>query len=260
MTLSMRVSLLGALFLMVGGGLLVVHPVTRHIPYALRVLPWVEPGWGQERRTFAAAVSATISLVRRAKVEFAAAATSGLLIILATGNFIAAMAVSCCIFASIGFVRQQHTAQTVRKQSARIASELPAIAEYLALCSSAGLSIEAAVRRVPSDFTGLIADAIADATDDRKSALEALAQLAKNSTELRQLLDALELSRMRGTPIAHVLGQQATQMRSHEQQQLLARSGRQEVLMLVPVIFLVFPTVIGVALFPGWQELKHLAW
>jgi tight adherence protein C len=63
----------------------------------------------------------------------------------------------------------------------------------------------------------------------------------------------------RGTPLAEVLRAQAADVREQRKRQLIETGGRKEVLMLVPVVFLILPVVVLFALYPGYFSLTQIA-
>ena len=62
----------------------------------------------------------------------------------------------------------------------------------------------------------------------------------------------------RSTPLVDVLRAQANDARSTQQQSLMELAGKKDVAMLIPVVFLILPTVVGIALFPGIRGLQAL--
>ncbi|MGN6413967.1 type II secretion system F family protein [Flexivirga sp.] len=55
----------------------------------------------------------------------------------------------------------------------------------------------------------------------------------------------------RGTPLADVMRAQAQDARDSSKQQLIELGGRRELMMMVPVVFLVLPVTVLFAIFPG---------
>jgi tight adherence protein C len=55
----------------------------------------------------------------------------------------------------------------------------------------------------------------------------------------------------RGTPLSDVLRAQAVDAREARKRQLLEAGGRKEIAMMLPVVFLVLPTTVVFALYPG---------
>jgi tight adherence protein C len=72
-------------------------------------------------------------------------------------------------------------------------------------------------------------------------------QLPAFTRAVDQITGALE----RGTPLADVLRAQAQDSRDDAKRALLEVSGKKEVAMLVPVVFLILPTTVLFAIFPG---------
>ena len=64
---------------------------------------------------------------------------------------------------------------------------------------------------------------------------------------VEQITGALE----RGTPLSEVLRAQAQDGRDEAKRELLEVAGKKEVAMLVPLVFLILPTTIVFAIFPG---------
>ena len=60
----------------------------------------------------------------------------------------------------------------------------------------------------------------------------------------------------RGTPLADVLHAQAADVREAGRRELIETAARKEVLMMVPVIFLVLPVTVLFAFWPGLVGLR----
>jgi tight adherence protein C len=74
-----------------------------------------------------------------------------------------------------------------------------------------------------------------------------------------RFVDGLVVAVERGTPLAEVLRAQAADVREQRKRQLIEAGGRKEVLMLVPVVFLILPVVVLFALYPGYFSLTQIA-
>jgi tight adherence protein C len=61
----------------------------------------------------------------------------------------------------------------------------------------------------------------------------------------------------RGTPIADVLRAQAMDARNLEARKLMTLAGKKETLMMIPVVFLILPLIVVVALYPGLTALNN---
>lgn len=148
-----------------------------------------------------------------------------------------------------------------RLRSARIARELPNVAELLAFAVAAGEPPLAALERISDTMEGELAVEIAQAVRHVRAgstldeALRALSESA-DSPEVERFVDGLLVSMERGTPMAEVLRAQAADARAADRRQLMELAGRKDTLMIAPVVFLVLPTVVLIAVFPGFQSLN----
>ena len=155
----------------------------------------------------------------------------------------------------------RHLGRLVRKRERRIVQQLPTVAELLAFAVAAGESPMLALERVAStvsgDLAGEIRIAIADVRDGQavSDALRGIAHRC-GTIEVDRFIDGMVVALERGTPIAEVLRAQAADARSGERNRLMELAGRKDVAMLVPVVFLILPTVVLVALFPGFTTLR----
>jgi tight adherence protein C len=79
-----------------------------------------------------------------------------------------------------------------------------------------------------------------------------------DSQPLGRVTHSLELALERGTPLAQVLRAQASDARAHQVRMLLVLAGHKETSMMIPVVFLILPMIVAVALYPGLIALKVL--
>jgi tight adherence protein C len=157
----------------------------------------------------------------------------------------------------LGFLGRDYLLQRqAARRTARIANELPTVLEFLTLSLSAGEGILEALRRVSRVSRGELAGELGAVTTAVSSGLPLSPTLATLARELQlppftraveQITGALE----RGTPLADVLRAQAQDSRDDAKRALLELAGKKEVAMLVPVVFLILPTTILFAIFPG---------
>ncbi|MHB1173245.1 MAG: type II secretion system F family protein [Lacisediminihabitans sp.] len=156
-----------------------------------------------------------------------------------------------------GLVLRDYLLQrTAKARMERISSELPTILEFLTLSLSAGEGILDALRRVSRISHGALAGELSAVVAGVNTGLplaESLTSLAQGlrlpalSRCVEQLTGALE----RGTPLAEVLRAQAQDGRDDAKRELLEVAGKKEVAMLIPLVFLILPTTIVFAIFPG---------
>lgn len=147
-----------------------------------------------------------------------------------------------------------------KRLRARVAQQLPSVAELLAFAVAAGESIVPALARVSDETGGELSDALRECVADIRSGetLEvALRRVAvtTGSPDVERFVDRITISLERGTPLAEVLRAQAADARAHQRNSLIETAGRKDVAMLIPVVFLILPTVVLIALFPGFRAL-----
>jgi tight adherence protein C len=161
------------------------------------------------------------------------------------------------VMAVAGFVIPEYRLQ--RRATARLrrmSKELPTVLEFLTLSLSAGEGILDAIRRIARISSGELAYEFATVVGvvstgvplaESLDSLAAQLELPPLSRAIEQINGALE----RGTPLAEVLRAQAQDARDDAKRALLETSGKKEVAMLVPLVFLILPITIAIAVFPG---------
>jgi tight adherence protein C len=175
-------------------------------------------------------------------------------------------AVLFCLF---GFVvgvlaRDHHLSAQVTARERRILAEFPTLAELLALSVAAGESPVAALDRVVSrsggDLSADLGRVLADVRTgepvgqafDRMAATTGLPLVARFAQGIAVAVE-------RGTPLADVLHAQAADVREAGRRELIEVAARREVLMMVPVVFLVLPVTVLFAFWPGLVGLSLIA-
>lgn len=152
----------------------------------------------------------------------------------------------------------------VRRRSQRMSEQLPTVADLLAFAVAAGEAPVAAMERVSATLRG---DLPAELTTVVRrvrggtpfvSALRGLSDDAA-SADVARFVDGVAVASERGTPMAEVLRAQAGDARAGSKRRLIEKAGRKEILMLMPVVFLILPIVIVIALFPGLHGLQLTA-
>jgi tight adherence protein C len=73
-----------------------------------------------------------------------------------------------------------------------------------------------------------------------------------------RFLQGIVVAIERGTPLADVLRAQATDVREVGKRALLEASGKKEISMMAPVVFLILPITVLFALYPGLVTLISL--
>lgn len=163
-----------------------------------------------------------------------------------------------CSAAFVGGVllRDNRLSAQVRARERRMLAELPAIAELLALSVAAGEGAVAALDRVVRRSTGALSAELARVLAEVRTGTpvaQAFDDLAATTgvPEVRRFAEAVAVAVERGTPLADVLHAQAGDVREARRRELIETGARKEVLMMVPVVFLVLPATVLIAFWPG---------
>lgn len=160
-----------------------------------------------------------------------------------------------------GALRSWLLKETARRRINEIEVELPAILDLLAFSVSAGEPILSAVSRVARTSSGELSLEIRRLTTSislGENFLTSLERIHKDlgSQSVSRSFRALIMAMERGTPIADVLRAQAMDARNLESRKLLTLAGKKETLMMIPVVFLILPMIVVVALYPGLIALQ----
>jgi tight adherence protein C len=163
----------------------------------------------------------------------------------------------CLVAFVVGVLaRDSRLTSQVTQRERRILSEFPTVAELLALAVAAGESPVAALDRVVrrsggelSSDLGRVLAAVrtgepVGAAFDRMAASTGLPLVARFAQGIAVAVE-------RGTPLAQVLHAQAADVREAGRRELIEVAARREVLMMVPVVFLVLPITVLFAFWPG---------
>ncbi|MBC7550739.1 MAG: type II secretion system F family protein [Cellulomonas sp.] len=157
--------------------------------------------------------------------------------------------------------RDQVLSREVRQREERMLAELPTVAELLALSVGAGEGPVGALERVVRTTHGVLADELARTLADARSGTPltlALERLADRTglAPLTRFAEGVAVAVERGTPLAEVLRAQAQDVRESGRRALMEEGGRKEVLMMVPVVFVILPITVAFAVFPSLAILR----
>ncbi|MEQ6898956.1 type II secretion system F family protein [Microbacterium sp. KR10-403] len=146
--------------------------------------------------------------------------------------------------------------RAARARVSRIEEELPTVLEFLALCLSAGEGILDSLRRVGRLEGGELPAELREvvlAVGTGSSLAEALTTFARDLDvpSLSRSVDHIAAALDRGAPLAQVLQAQAADAREEAKQTLIERAGRNEISMMLPLVFLILPISVLFAIFPG---------
>lgn len=190
-------------------------------------------------------------------VGFALAAGYGVLRAVGDpGSGLASLLVCVVAFVAGALARDTYLSTQVKRREGAILAEFPAIAELLALAVAAGegpvAALDRVVRRSGGQLSGDLARVLAavrtgepvGAAFDRLAARTGLLLVARFAQGVAVAVE-------RGTPLADVLHAQAGDVREAGRRELIEIAARKEVVMMVPVVFLILPVTVLFAFWPG---------
>jgi len=151
--------------------------------------------------------------------------------------------------------------RAARRRMSRVEEELPTVLEFLSLCLSAGEGLRDALRRVGDVGSGILTAELRRAvlaSGTGSSLPDALLAVSKglDAPSLSRAVEHLVAAMDRGAPLAHVLQEQAVDAREDAKRSVLEAAGRKEILMLLPLVFLILPLSVLFAIFPGIVMLR----
>jgi tight adherence protein C len=166
--------------------------------------------------------------------------------------------VTLCFTGAGVVARDQALSSQAKRREQRMLAEFPTIAELLALAVGAGEGAVGALERVcrlsrgelSAELSRCLADARAGA--NLPTALQGLADRT-GLISLSRFVDGIVVAVQRGTPLADVLRAQAQDVREAGRRQVMESGGRKEILMMVPVVFMVLPITVVFLVFPGFS-------
>lgn len=148
----------------------------------------------------------------------------------------------------------------MKRRKRKILVQLPMVADLFAFAVAAGESSVSAIERLsrtmsgelPREFeicVGDVHDGVPFSTALRSAAARC------DVPQFGRFVEGVVLALERGTPIAEVVRAQAMDVRAQEQRRLMELAGRKDVIMLIPIVFMILPTVVLIAVYPGLYSL-----
>lgn len=177
-----------------------------------------------------------------------------------TGTIALATLVLVCGFVGV-LVPDWLLTRRVRERETRMMAELPTIAELLALAVGAGEGAVGALERVVRSTHGELSVELERTLADARAGMpvvQALDALADRTglPALSRFAEGVAVAVDRGAPLADVLRAQAQDVREEGRRKLMEEGGRREVLMMMPVVFLILPVTVLFAVFPSLVVLQ----
>ncbi|MDH2445286.1 type II secretion system F family protein [Amnibacterium sp. CER49] len=179
-----------------------------------------------------------------------------------TAGAVAPLVAAPLVGAGAGLLlRDRLLVRAAGRRTAQMESELPTVLEFLALCLAAGEGVHDALRRVADVGSGRLAAELRRVLDEVGVGVPLATALARLADDLRvpsltrclaHVVGALD----RGSPLAELLRVQAVDAREESRRALLESSGKKEITMLLPLVFLILPVTVAFAVWPGFVVLQ----
>jgi len=159
-------------------------------------------------------------------------------------------------FAAGVLARDTRLTSQVKERERRVMAEFPIVADLLALSVAAGegpvAALDRVVRRTSGELSADLTRVLAGVRSGEPVAAAFDALAARTGLPvIARFAAGIAVAVERGTPLADVLHHQAGDVREAGRRELIEVAARKEVLMMLPIVFLVLPTVVAIALFPG---------
>lgn len=151
--------------------------------------------------------------------------------------------------------------QAISKSRTLLEAEFPAVVEIMTLSLSAGETPAQAMYRISERSQGLLAAEFRTAVDQIRNGVPfhaALDELGRriDSIVIRRFVDAMVNAVVRGAPLVEVLQRHAVEARQSHKNAIMAKAGKAEISMMIPVVFLILPISILFALWPSLSTLN----
>lgn len=214
------------------------------------------------RRLQRAGIAKTVHEFRIEQVQwgvtgFAVAAAYALVQALTDPGGVVGGLVLCVVGFVLGVLgRDTHLTGQVKARERQILAEFPTIAELLALAVASGegpaAALDRVVRRSGGELSADLARVLAAVRTGEPVAV-AFDRLAATTglPLVARFAQGIAVAVERGTPLADVLHAQAADVREAGRRELIEVAARKEVLMMIPVVFLVLPVTVLFAFWPG---------
>ncbi|WP_277212362.1 type II secretion system F family protein [Isoptericola croceus] len=187
---------------------------------------------------------------------------SAVLLAATRGSAVIPLVALVILAGAVGFVAcDRRLSNLAQRREERMLAEFPTVAELLALAVTAGEGPMPALERVASTARGELSEEISTTLADVRAgapiavALTAMADRT-NLPSLTRFAEGVAVALERGTPLADVLRAQAQDVRESGRRALMEAGGKKEVVMLVPVVFLILPITVVFAVFPSLATLQ----
>lgn len=155
-----------------------------------------------------------------------------------------------------GIVRRRSDRRPRRK----VADELPGTLDLIALCVSTGMTVPTALERVAVSGRGVLPNECRTIISEIGLGVSVSDALHASDRRLghqgwSRLIEHLDIARRNGTPLVEILRSLAEDEQDAAGQRLLESASSKETLMMFPLVFVILPVTVVMAIFPGISAL-----
>lgn len=166
------------------------------------------------------------------------------------------LVVCAAAFVAGVLARDSRLSHAVRAREQLMTEEFPTLADLMALAVAAGEGPVTALERVVGTGHGELSSELRRVLAEIRtgtSVTQAFDRLAARTglPGVARFAEGLAIAIDRGTPLVDVLHAQAADARESSRRSLIETGARKEVVMMIPVVFLILPVTIVFAFFPG---------
>jgi tight adherence protein C len=155
----------------------------------------------------------------------------------------------------------QRRKQSAIYEKAKLEAELPIMIQFLTLLISSGISPLRALQIFASRTSSNISRRVQAIVDDVMSGLPISAAIdnfvrSADTSGARRFGNTLIVAIERGSPLTPILSALVRDCRVDSKNAMLRKAGKSEILLMVPVVFLLLPISVLFALFPSISQLR----
>jgi tight adherence protein C len=157
---------------------------------------------------------------------------------------------------------KQPASKTKKFDEVRVLLEIPDFASVLWFALSAGESLDRSLRIAVSRGNGFVSSEFekliqrVDLGSLMQHELENLAAESK-SGQIRELAAKLAVALVNGTPMADLLAEFVQSTNSEVRAILLAKAGKNETKMMIPMVFVILPVTVMFAMYPSLALIQN---
>jgi len=157
---------------------------------------------------------------------------------------------------------KQSASKTKKFDEVRVLLEIPDFASVLWFALSAGESLDRSLRIAVSRGNGFVSSEFekliqrVDLGALMQHELENLAAESK-SGQIRELAAKLAVALVNGTPMADLLAEFVQSTNSEVRAILLAKAGKNETKMMIPMVFVILPVTVMFAMYPSLALIQN---